>query len=77
MPGHRYVKEIGSVTMLAAKRSLSVAPEVNLKECVTCMPLPRANKVARSGFETQRRHHQKSKIGVSMAPQNFFLKKSF
>ena len=27
------------------------------------------NKVPHSGFETQRKHHQKSKIGVSAAPQ--------
>ena len=40
------------------------------------------NKAAHSGFETQRRRHQKSKIGVSVAPQkgpmsskNFFKKK--
>ena len=40
------------------------------------------NKAVHSGFETQRRCHQKSKTGVSVAPQmkmcptNFFLKKS-
>ena len=28
-----------------------------------------ANKAARSGFETQRRRHQKSKTGVSVAPK--------
>ena len=39
------------------------------------------NKAAHSGFETQKRHHQKSKTGVSLAPQKglmssqFFLKK--
>ena len=27
------------------------------------------NKVAHSGFETQRRHRQKSKTGVSVAPE--------
>ena len=40
-----------------------VAPEVNLREHVTCTPLPSANKAAYSGFETQRRRHQKSKTG--------------
>ena len=46
---------------------------------VTCTPS--ANKAARSGFGTQRRRHQKSKTGVSMAPQKglisskIFLKK--
>ena len=29
-------------------------------------PLPNMTKVAHSGFETQRRHHQKSKTGVSV-----------
>ena len=45
---------------LAAKRSAGVTLEVNLRERVTHMPLPSANKTAYSGFETQRRHHQKS-----------------
>ena len=69
MPGHRYVEEIGLAGMPAAKSSSQVAPEVNLREYVTCTPLPNANKAAHSGFETQRRHHQKSKTGVSVAPQ--------
>ena len=63
------MEEIGSK---AAKSLANVAPEVNLMEHVTCMPLQNVNKAAGSGFETQRRHHQKSKIGVSMAPQKFF-----
>ena len=33
------------------------------------MPPPSVNKDAHSGFETQRRHHQKSKTGLSVAPQ--------
>ena len=33
------------------------------------MPPSSANKAAHSGIETQRRHHQKSKIGLSVAPQ--------
>ena len=43
----------------------------NLRECTSLikMPLPSVNKAAHSGFETQRRHHQKSKTGVSVAPQ--------
>ena len=69
MPGHRYVEEISSTAMLATKRLAGVAPEVNLMEYVTCMPLPSMNKPAYSGFKTQRRHHQKSKTGVSEAPQ--------
>ena len=55
--------------MLAVKRSAGVAPEVNLRQGVTHTPLPNANKAAYSGFETQRRRHQKSKTGVSVAPQ--------
>ena len=33
------------------------------------MPLPSVNKAAHSDFETQRRYHQKSKTGVSVAAQ--------
>ena len=53
---------------LAAKGLAGVTPEVNLKECVTCMPLPSMNKAAHSGFETQRRHHQKSKNRGTSGP---------
>ena len=69
MPAHRYVEENGSAAMLAAKRSAGVTPEVNLGEHVTCMPLPSMKKAAHFGFETHRRRHQKSKTGVSVAPQ--------
>ena len=58
-----------SATMLAAKRSAGVTLELNLREHISCMPPPSPNKAAHSGFETQRRHHQKSKTGVSVAPQ--------
>ena len=62
------------------KRSAGVTPEVNLNEHVTHMPLSSTNKAAHSGFEsankaahscleTQDRRHQKSKTGVSVAPQ--------
>ena len=47
------------------------------------MSLPSGNKAAHFGFETQRRRHQKSKTGVSVAPQkglvsskNFKFKKN-
>ena len=33
------------------------------------MPPSSVNKAAHSDFETQRRHHQKSKTGVSVGPQ--------
>ena len=55
--------------MLATKRSAGVTPEVKLREHVTHMPPYSSNKAAHSGFETQRRHHQKSKTRVSVAPQ--------
>ena len=45
-----------------------VTPEVNLGEHILCIPLPIANKAAHSGFETQR-CHQKSEIGVLVAPK--------
>ena len=47
------------------------------------MPPSNANKAAHSGFENQRRHHQKSKTGISVVPQKrsyvlqIFLKKFF
>ena len=48
------------------------------------MPLPSANKVAHSGFQTQRRLHQKSKTWVSVATEkglvsskDFFLKSDY
>ena len=55
--------------MLAARRSAGVAPEVKFQEYVTHTPPPSANKATHYGFETRRRHHQKSKTGVSVAPQ--------
>ena len=54
--------------MVAIKRLAGVTPGVNLGEHTLDMSLPSANKGAHSGFETQRRHHQKSKIGVSVVP---------
>ena len=68
MSGCRYVHEMDLAAKLAAKRSAGVAPEVNLREHVTHTPPPSANKVAHSGFETQRRRHQKSKTGVLVSP---------
>ena len=55
-------------TMLAAKRSASVTPEVNLRNS-----LHAGDKASKRGihpdFETQGRRHHKSKTGVSAAPQ--------
>ena len=54
--------------MLATKRSAGVAPDVNLRNL-----LHAGNETCKHGihygFETQSRHHQKSKTGVSVAPQ--------
>ena len=73
MPVHRYMEENGLATILAAKISAGVTPEVSLKKHVTHMPLPNMKRAAYSGFETQRRHHQKSKKGISVAPQKGLL----
>ena len=56
MPTHKYVEDNGSATMLSTKRLAGVAPEVNLKEHVTCTPLPSVNGAAHSGFETHRKY---------------------
>ena len=56
------------VAMLAVKRLAGVAPEMNHREHTSHTPLPCVNKAVDSGFETQTRHHQKSKTGVSVAP---------
>ena len=76
------MEEIGLATMLAAKRSAGVAPEVNLRECVTCMPLPSANKAEPTLALKPREDVTRSpKTGVSVAPKkdscppNFFKKK--
>ena len=57
-------KPHGWAAMLAAKRLAGVAPEVNLRKHLTHMPPLSMNKIVHSGFETQRRHHQKSKTGL-------------
>ena len=43
-PGRRYVKQIDSAAILAAKRLAGIAPEVDLKECITHTPPPSVNK---------------------------------
>ena len=45
--------------MLVVEKLASVAPGVNLREPASHMPLPSSTKAAHSGFETQRRRHQK------------------
>ena len=65
MAAYRYVEENGLATMLATKRLAGLTPEVNLREYVNTY----TSRAAHSGFETQRRHHQKSKAGLSVASQ--------
>ena len=54
--------------MLAIKKSAVAAPEMNLRNLLHAV-----NKAGKrgihSGFGTQRRCHQSSKQGVSVAPQ--------
>ena len=81
IPACRYVEKNSSAAILATKRLAGVAPEVNLRECVTGMPLPSMTKVAHSGFETQSICHCNPKQGCewrhkkNVCPPNFFLKK--
>ena len=53
--------------MLAIITGRGVAQEVNLREHISRTPLQSLNKAAHSGFETERRRHQKSETGVSVA----------
>ena len=57
---YKYVDQNVRLAMLAIKRSAGVAPEMNLGN-----PLRTGdnawNQETHSGFETQGRHHQKSK----------------
>ena len=50
------------------KRLAGVTPEANLREHTHTLPQS-VNEASHSGFETHRRCHQKSKTGVSVAPQ--------
>ena len=54
--------------MLVTKRSAGGTPQVNFRECMSCMLLPSANKAVYFGFETQMSCHQKSKTGLSVTP---------
>ena len=55
----RYIAENGSAAMLATPRLAGVTPKVNLWECVKQMHPQNVNNADYSGFETQRKHHQK------------------
>ena len=59
--------------MLAIDTGKGVTPEVNLKECILCMPPPSVNKAAHSDFETQKRYHHSRGISgpkMDMCPPN-------
>ena len=79
MPAHRYVEEDKLAAIPATKRSAGVTPEVDLGEHVTHMPPSSVNKATHSGFETQRRCHQKSKTGGYQWPhkKDLCLQKKF
>ena len=70
MPTCRYVEENG----LAAKRSAGVAPEVNLGECVTCMPPPSTDKAATLALKPRVQNRGISGLKRT-CPPIFFLKK--
>ena len=57
----------GSAVMLAIKRSTGITPEVNLRNPL--LAGDEVHKWTHPGDETRRRHHQKSKTGVPVAPQ--------
>ena len=54
--------------MLAVERLAGVTPEVDLRNA-NYVHLRNVNKAARNGFEPQRRHHQKFKKKVPVAPK--------
>ena len=70
MPACRCIVESSSA-MLSTKSSAGVAPEVNLRECVVCMPLPNVNRavyreeIIKSSKQAAIKRHMSS---------NFFLK---
>ena len=65
--------------MLAAKSLAIVTPEANLRECISCMSLPSANKAAHSGFETSPEVQNRGISGPTKRTSvlHFLLKKYF
>ena len=74
MPARRHMEENSPAAMLATNRSAGVIPEVNLSECVTCMPASSANNAAHSGFETNRCHQWSKTVAPLKVLQIFFWK---
>ena len=72
---YKYLDQKGSIAVLAIKRSVDVVPEVNLNN-----PLHKADEVCKRGihprYETQGKHHQKSKIGT-IGPTKRMSSKNF
>ena len=71
----------GSAAMLTSIQSVGVAPEVNLRNSLHTGHKAHKRGI-HPGFETQGRHHQKSKTGMSVVPRKglmsskkFFFKK--
>ena len=75
MPAGSYLEDNSLCAMLATKRLADIAPDVNFRDL--CMPMPNVNKAADSGFETQRRHHQKSKNRLSLAHKKTYVLERF
>ena len=69
MPGYKYMEENGSATILASKRLAVIALEMNLREHVTHMPKPIANKVPHSAL--------KPREDVTRSPKQETLKHVF
>ena len=57
--------------MLSIKRLAAVTPQVNLRNSTQER---KCTSDIHPGFENQGRYYQKSKTGVSVAPQNVFQK---
>ena len=61
---HKCMDQNDSAALLTGKRSVGITPEVNLRNTFHT-----GNKEYKKSFETQSKHHQKSKAGVSVAPK--------
>ena len=77
MPAHRHVEEIGSAAMLVPKRLADVAPEVNLRDHVTHMPMPSANKAPHSGFEIREISPEVQNRGISGPTKRTYVLQKF
>ena len=61
---------LGGTDLVLQKVSVSSPTNACLQgTCNTYMALLSTNKAVHSGFETQRRRHQKSKTEISVAPE--------